>query len=160
MQTGKPDEPTEELCHAFTVEICKGNKAAEEFCRLWYGYCHAIDDLIDTKEDGRPTMSNEAILAIFANAALLYNSPFYVLHRNMLFPLVLHVTNAYADSVVWEKSPNAHRRNIADVFRCCGDDMLIIVAMICGSWENGRAVSGKLRESDFLLQHDAQGRPI
>lgn len=154
-----PGHPNESECHAFTREICKGDRAAVEFCSLWYAYCHAIDDLVDEKVDGRPTLSNEKIIQIFANAALLYNCPFFVRNREHLFPIVLMVTNQYADSVAWEKSPLAHRRTIADVLRCCGDEMFFMVAMICGGYEHMRAVSGRIRDRDWILQHDANGNP-
>lgn len=146
--------------HALTQEVCRGNKEAEYFCHLFYLYAHAIDDVIDTKEDGRPTMSNEKIIAIFANAALLYNSPFYLKHRDILFPMMLHVTNLYAQSVAWEKSPLPSRRTMADVHRCCGDDVFYMVALLCGGYEHMRALTGKIMETDYDLQHDAQGRPI
>jgi hypothetical protein len=145
--------------HAFTVELCRGNKAAEEFCHLWYTYCHRIDDIIDNKEDGRPTTSNEEILECFVMAALLYNCSFYVAHRDKLFSPVLTVTNLYADSVAWERSPEPHRRKIADVLRCCGDEMLLVVAAICGGWKHMRSLSPKIRETDYLLQHDKHDNP-
>jgi len=145
--------------HAFAQEVCRGDKNALVFCDLWYSYCHGIDDLIDTMEDGRPTMSPEQILAIFANAALLYNCPFYIANRSHLFPMVLSVTNAYADSVAWEKSSVNRRRVIADVLRTCGDEMFFIVAMIIGGWEHMRGLSARIREQDWLLQHDSNDNP-
>lgn len=146
--------------HNFTVELCKGNKAAEEFCSLWYRYAHFIDDIIDLKEDGRPTMSNEDILATFVDAALLYNCPFFVANRQHLFPLVISITNQYADSVAWERSPVEGKRKIADVLRCCGDEMLLMVAMIVGGWKHMREMSLKIRWRDYELQHDAEGKPL
>ena len=148
-----PDE-CKHKAHAFAVEVCRGNQQALDFCHLWYQYCHGIDDLIDTMEDGRPTMSPEEIIALFANAALLYNCPFFLANRNFLFPVVLLVTNAYADSVAWEKSPVNRRRVMADVLRTCGDEMFFMVAVILGSWPHVRGVSGRIREADWILQHD------
>jgi len=145
--------------HAFAREVCNGNKDALSFCDLWYAYCHQIDDLIDCKEDGRPTMSDEAILRIFVIAAMLYNCPFYVEHRQHLFPVVIMTTNLYADSVAWERSPVNRRRAIADVLRCCGDEMFAMVAMICGGWAHVRNVSPRIRERDFQLQHDENDQP-
>jgi hypothetical protein len=146
--------------HNFTKELCQGNRAAEEFCNLWYAYCHGIDDIIDLKEDGRPTMSNEKILEVFATAALMYNCKFYTDHRPHLFPIVIAVTNLYADSVLWERSPAAHLRKIADVLRCCGDEMLLMVAIIIGGWSHMRKMSPRIRETDYRLQHDENDNPI
>lgn len=155
----KGNHPNNAECHAFTQEICCGNKDAAMFCALWYNYCHGIDDIIDTKEDGRPTMSNEQILGIFANAALLYNCPFFIAHRSNLFPIALMVTNMYADSVLWEKSPINRRRIMADAMRTCGDEMLFMVALICGGWEKMRDISPRIRERDWELQHDENDQP-
>ncbi len=154
------NESEQASAHAFTMEVCKGNRDAQIFCGFWYHYCHAIDDLLDTREDGRPTMSAESILAIFAKAAMLYNSNFYVTNRSLLFPVVLIVTNQYADSVAWEKSPIERRRIMADVLRCCGDEMFFIVAMIVGGWDHARNLSLRIRDRDYELQHDAEGNPI
>ena len=89
----------------WNIRICNGDKEAMAFNDLWYRYVHGIDDLIDTSVDGRPRMSPEQIIHLFFDAALLYNSDFFIKHRNLLFPVVLLVTNTYTNSVLWEKSP-------------------------------------------------------
>jgi len=139
--------------------LCCGNREAMTFCDLWYRYCHAIDDLLDTMEDGRPTMSKEQILSIFFNAAFLYNCPFYRAHAHLLSPVVVMVTNMYADSVAWERSPIARRRIMADVLRTCGDEMYFTVAMICGGEAHMRDMSLKIRERDWIGQHDENDKP-
>ena len=160
MSETPPHNPTTAEVHTFRDAVCCGNEDAKVFCDLWYKYCHLIDDILDTREDGRPTMSAEKILESYIIAAVLYNCPFFVQHRAHLFPTVLTVTNQYCDSVAWERSPLKHRRLIADVLRCCGDEMFFMIAMICGGWKHARDVSAKIRERDFLLQHDADGNPI
>jgi len=152
--------PTQAECHAYSERISKGNVEAKIFLDLWFKYCHACDDLLDTREDGRPTMSAEAILETFIMAALLFNCAFFVQHRAMLFPIVLTVTNMYADSVAWEKSPQKHRRTMADVMRTCGDEMTFMVALICGGWQHMRTLSPEIRDIDWVKQHDADGNPI
>jgi len=144
-----------ELC----APICLGNLDALHYCNLWFKYCHGIDDLLDTSIDGRPIMSKEEILSLFFQAACLFNSKFFVEHRQLLFPIVLQVTNTYADSVEWEQSPKAHLRVIADVLRTCGNEMLIMVALICGGEKHMRTVSQVLKEKAWLLQHDNSGNP-
>jgi hypothetical protein len=139
--------------------LCCGNLDAMTFCDLWYRYCHAIDDLLDTMEDGRPTMSQEQVLSIFFNAAFLYNCPFYRSNAHLLSPVVVMVTNMYADSVVWERSPIARRRIMADVLRTCGDEMYFAVALICGGERHMRDMSLKIRERDWIGQHDDNDQP-
>lgn len=139
--------------------LCMGDPEAMAFNDLWYRYCHGIDDLIDTMEDGRPQMNAEQILELFALAAAVYNAPFFVRHRDMLFPIALQVTNAYADSVAWERSPISRRRTMADVLRTCGNEMYNSIAMIKGGWSHLRDWGPKIRERDWIGQHDEQDRP-
>ena len=143
-----------ESLHEFCAEVCRGNEVAMQWCDLWMVYCHEIDDLIDTREDGRPTFSAEQILKIPINALILYNHPFYLANRENLMPLVLSITNAYADSVQFEKAADPTQRSIADIIRCCGNEMFMMVALICGGWEHMRKVSPRIRVRSYQLQHD------
>lgn len=139
--------------------LCLNDPEAMAFTDLWYRYCHGIDDLIDTMQDGRPAMNHEQILELFALAAMLYNCRFFVKNREMLFPVVLSVTNSFADSVSWEKSPIYRRRMMADVLRTCGNEMYNTVALLKGGWKHLREIGPKIRERDWIGQHDDQDRP-
>ena len=138
----------------WNIRLCKGDREAMEFNDLWYKYVHAIDDLIDTMVDGRPKMTRDEIIQIFYNAAGFYNCAFFVKHRVLLFPIVVSVTNSYANSVSWERSPFARRRLMADVWRTCGDEMYDMVAMIVGGWQHVREMSPLIRDRDWIGQHD------
>lgn len=141
------------------LKVCKGDAAALQCCDIWFDYCHLIDDLFDTREDGRPTMPTDQIMRTFWCALMFYNCDFYVKHRERLFPIVTMVTNAYADVVHWEKDPAEHRRAIADVLRCCGNEFFFMVALITGGVDHMREVSPLIRETSWLLQHDENGKP-
>jgi hypothetical protein len=143
----------------FNKLICNGNQEAMEFADLWYRYCHGIDDLLDTRSDGRPTMNSEQILWLFALAATLYNHSFFKKWADTLYPIVLLVTNQYADSVAWENSPISHQRTMGDCLRICGDEMYNTLAMICGGWQNMRNYSLQIRDRDWINQHDKDGNP-
>lgn len=143
----------------FCAALCLNNVEAMRFSELWFRYCHRIDDIVDNMEDGRPTTPPEEIIESYVMAAVLYNLPFYVQNRDMLFPVVLSVTNAYADSVAWEKSPVNRRRVIADVLRCCGNEMLFVVAMVVGGWSHVRKMSPMIRDRSWVLQHTEDDKP-
>lgn len=142
----------DEFCH----EVCVGQPDAMAFCHLWFNYCHAIDDLVDVED--RP--NSEMLLEVFALANAVFSTPFYQKHLSVLQPIVLMVTNAYADSVKWEHSTVPRRKTISDVLRCCGNEMFFTVAMICGGWKHERSVSSKIRDRSWQLQHDAADKPI
>ena len=143
----------------WNYRLCNGDREAMVFNDAWYRYVHGIDDLIDTMQDGRPRMSREQILELFILAAEIYNCPFYVRHREKLHAVVILVTNDYANSVAWEKSPLPHRRVMGDVFRTCGDTMYDMVAALCGGWKHLRNTSPAIRERDWIGQHDDRGNP-
>lgn len=145
----------------WNVELCYGNLQAMEFTDLWYGLVHAWDDLVDTVIDGRPTMSrDQMVLEIGLRSAMLYNHPFYVANREILFPVILHITSTWRVSVGWERSPLAHRRVIADACRTCGNHLYYFIALLTGGEQHAQQMILKIHEIDFLKQHDAQGRPI
>lgn len=151
--------PTNAECHAFANEVCRGNTEARVFVDLFYKLCHALDDLIDCKEDGRPTMSNEKIIELWAITALMYNTPYYIKNRTHLFPSILSVTNLYAQSVAWERSPINRQRIMADILRTVGDHVLFIVALLEGGWSNMRTVTAKIMDADWVLQHRDDDTP-
>lgn len=142
----------EKEAHDFAVEVCNGDKEAMDFISLWYTWCHFLDDLVDTMEDGRPTMSKEIMIQGFLTSALLYSCPFYRKHSDLLLGCVILTTNSYADSVSWERSPIDHRRNIGNILRTCGNEMFYLVACITGGISKMRTLSPRIRETDFLRQ--------
>lgn len=144
----------------WATELCKSNQAAMAFCGSWYSLCHAWDDLVDTMIDGRPTMSKDQMISeIGVKSAILYNSPFYVANKELLFPIILDITSTWRVSVAWEKSSILHRRLIADVFRTCGNRLYYFVALLCGGEQHAQDMILKIHERDWLGQHDEHGRP-
>lgn len=134
---------------AIYAEVTNGNEYARQFIAAWHHYCHAIDDVID----GDVSYSTESLLQLLIQANQVYSLPFYMQHALVLQPVVASVTNNYADSVAWEKSEQPWKRNIADVIRQCGNDMILTIAWICGGYEHQRKISLKLREIAFHSQH-------
>ena len=155
-----PIDPKDaEAAYQWNVELCCGNKDAMQFTDCWFNYCHGIDDAVDTMEDGRPIMSRDELIGLFFKAAVMYNSRFWKTYSDMLFPIVLQVTNEYADSVAWEKSPKPHLRAMGDVMRTCGNTMFKMVALICGGENHMKVMGRKIQERDWLGQHDKDGNP-
>lgn len=148
-----------QLAREWNVALCCGNQDAMMFCDLWHRYCHAIDDLIDTMEDGRPVMDRDQIIGTFLKAAVLYNSAFFVAYRNLLFPIVVDITNVYMMSVQWEKAPQPHLRKMGDIFRTCGNRIYSMVALITGGEQHMVTMSRKITERDYLSQHDENDQP-
>lgn len=134
--------------------ILSKDPEAWRFLSAFHEYCHRIDDIIDEK-----ITDAEFILKTFALAASVYSSNFYQRYGNMLYPFVLTMTNAYADSVKWEKSTIEWQRNVADVLRGVGHDLLMLVIGIVGGYDSMRELSLELREHFYNDQHDSKGNP-
>lgn len=137
-----------------TEWLTKGDKEAAAFIRSWRAYVHGIDDIIDgdIKEP-------EQILRVFMQAAFLYAEPFYLKNLPRLYQLVINCTNAYADSVNWEKSEVEWKRNFSDHYRHFGAEMVLAIAEICGGYDHMRQVSVYLREICWNEHHNEKGEP-
>lgn len=128
--------------------LANGNESAAEFLRLWAEYCHAIDDIVDGDE-----RSAQHVIRSFATGACVFHHPFYLQNLACLRQIVLLVSNEYADSVEFEKSPEPWKRAHADVLRHAGNLMVIAVAQLCGGWDHARKISVKQREACYRMQH-------
>ena len=135
------------------LELTNGNVAAADWIQKWRAYCHAIDDIIDEKQ------GPEAILKVLADAVDLYSHPFFLANWFHIRPLVIAITNCYADSVAWEKSEDARERAMADVLRFAAVEMYCLVAAICGGYTHMRRLSPFIRLQTWAANHDAAGNP-
>lgn len=128
------------------------NIEAFNFLNFFHDYVHGIDDLIDNKE-----RDPEKFLALLVKANLLYSMPYYTRHAHRLHLLVAQITNAYADSVAWEKD-DKWKGKWADVLRFAGNDMVLAVAFIEGNFDAMRKLSPILKEIAWSQHHDVQGK--
>lgn len=136
--------------------ICAGNGEAMEFlAHFWSPYVHQIDDIIDGERK-----SPREVLATFALAAQLFAHPFYLKNLAALKQLVLTVTVLYADSVEFERSAVGWQREWADHNRHAGMEMVVAVAMICGGYEHGAAISREQRVICWQEHHDREGKAV
>lgn len=139
--------------------ICAaGNEEAASWLRQWHGYVHYIDDQVDRDVD--PAEREEHLLEAFAAATELYAHPFYVKHLRELQLLIVLITSAYADSVQFERSGVAWKREWADHWRHVANEVPLAVAYICGGYRHLRAISPELRSVCHWLHHDPAGKPV
>lgn len=138
------------------LQIYLGNcPDAIRFVKAFQDYCHNIDDIIDEK-----ITDPEKILKVFLQAASIYSSNFYIKYSTQLYPLILVITNTYADSVKMERSGVAWKKKVSDVLRSTGNDILIFVVGIVAGWESMRDVSELIREYSYAEHHNELGEPI
>lgn len=137
-------------------EVTQGNPDALRFLFHWNIFCHGIDDLIDAAERPNP----QDVVDAFAQANILYAQPFYQVNAVKLQIVVMLVTNAYADSLIWEKNPNRGLSTMADVLRFAGNEMVFAVALICGGYQHMRRISATIREKSWRDHHNERGDRI
>lgn len=148
------DTPAQEILRQRIDAILGQNPEALAFIRAFGTWCHGIDDDVD---EGLPP---EQRVRLHWLSAALFSSNFYQAHARELFPVVSLIANAYADSVVWEKSDVTWQRTQADVLRNCGNEMMLAVINIVGGYDAMREVSRLIREVSHYRHHDEQGNPI
>lgn len=134
-------------------DACVNRPDALDFLTAWNLYCHQIDDLIDGREK-----CPSKFLDALALANIIYSTDFYQANAAHLSMTVMLITNAFADSVAWEKE-TGWKRAWSDTLRFAGNDMVVAVAVICGGFENARKVSQALREDSWATHHK-DGQPI
>lgn len=134
------------------AQAANGDDSARLFLQAWCLYVHEIDDLIDNQ-----VRDPEKLITALVSACTVFSTAFYVAHAHELEPVVLLATNAYADSLKWEKEPEAWKRQWADVLRFSGNEMVVKVAEICGGYSLARNVSEKLREDSWCNHHNENG---
>lgn len=144
-------------CDQEFIDCCAGNLEAAEWLRQWQAYVHYIDDEVDGDVDNQSRV--EHLLEAFAGASELYTHPFFLKHAKALQLVVILITSAYADSVQFEMSKVAWKRNWADHWRHVANEMALAVAYICGGYKHVRRISPELRSICHWQHHDPEGNP-
>jgi hypothetical protein len=128
-----------------------GNEMAADFLKVWGIYVHGIDDLIDGDKSG-----SESMLEVFMTAAFVYTHPYFVQNMPQLRQIAVNCTNAYADTVLWEKA-GGWKQNFSDHYRHFGAEMVLAVAGLCGGYMHMRQASPLLRELCWNEHHNEKG---
>ena len=127
-----------------------GNAEAFRFLSGCFHLWHGIDDVIDGDVPGEQI--KERIIQLFLYAKDLYTTPFYRLNWMELSGAIDAVSNAYADSVMWENVDSGWQHELSDILRSQGVDIVCLVAKLCGGYEHMRRVSPLIRELSFFDQ--------
>ncbi len=131
-----------------------GNASAGEFLKIWRAYVHGIDDIIDGDLKGP-----EETIKVFMCAAYVYTHPFFTANSAALLQIAVNCTNAYADSVAYEKG-EGWRKDFSDHYRHFAAEMVLSIASICGGYTHMRKVSPVLREACWDEHHDPEGNAV
>lgn len=138
----------------FYSTICGENKSALEWICLFHDYMHEVDDIID-ENDWNP----ERVMKCLIMANDVYSHSFYLEHWKRLQCSILSATSVYCDSIKWERSTDLWKRQFAEVTRHAGNEVVHVVALICGGYENVRKISAAMLAAAFIYHKDKYGVP-
>lgn len=142
------------------VRLCKGNAEAFEWIQIGRIYCHEIDDLIDedVPKANRISAAQRAC-RIGALALQLYTHPFFLKNMPALRAAMMLNTSNYLDSVEWEEASSEWQRHFSDWARHGWVQVVLVVAEICGGYENMRNESQELTTMAYANHHN-QDKPV
>lgn len=125
----------------------KNKPDALQFICVYAEYVHCIDDCVDEIK------SVSRIQELTRLAAFVFNSNFWIKHREHLIVVEKLIHNAYYDSVLWEKSEDKWKVRDSKVMNQRGYDMLLAVVWI----EFGDTVLSEFSKRFREYSHMAQG---
>jgi len=128
--------------------ISNGDSHAEDFAWNFWCFMHVFDDLIDKDVQVLP----ETAVAEFARffTAICYN-PFFLRHRDQLYPLIISLCNRCVCGDEWESCNDEEKRKLARVVRCGDLDIFFHIAFLTGGWN-------LMRELKDMRNYDKENR--
>lgn len=146
-----------QMQEAFIERITLGNKEAHDFLQQYGAFINIIDDVVDEKTDV------ETRLETMVLAREVYTHPFFLKHFAALKQIDVNTTNAYADSVAFERSDVEWKKQWSDHYRHFGSEMALAVAyIVAGGGRQGhehmRSLSQEMRTSVWAAHHDNKGK--
>lgn len=131
-----------------------GQPEAEAFLVAWMRWIHLIDDVADGD------LHRRNVVQVSRWACDLFCCAFFQRYRDNLLPLVQLMACTFEDSLDMESSAIKWERDIADVIRHTGADMIRIVAFITGGYDLMRHISVPLRRLCYQDHHTLDGKPV
>ena len=126
-------------------EVTKGNEAASKFLLSYLSLVHMFDDAYDKDE---PVPDERMVkVMIWWSEELLFN-PWVKENVDAIWSQVLTGWNAWLDSNQWAQCPNP-KLFASDVIKSNYQELVFLVAYLCGGREHMRAMSQKYREYNF-----------
>ncbi|CAB5220285.1 hypothetical protein UFOVP235_28 [uncultured Caudovirales phage] len=131
-----PDEQAKnpETKRYFAV-IANGDIHAFEFMWITWSFSHCFDDLVD----GDVSVSTEvAARAFIRYVQMLSFNPFYLKHKENLFPFIVMAINRWCDGDDWKNSDDPDKRAVSNIIACGDVDLYFHVAFLTGGWDHLR----------------------
>jgi hypothetical protein len=133
-------------------ELCCGNFAAMQFCKVLWDWCQWIDDTLDRDKTWLPELAIKTNL----NAIVVFSeNEFFQRHRDVLGALVMLAARAQGDSIEWAKRKSRKDRRAADILKSLYHEIFWQVAFFSAveagkdGWEHLTNMTRKYRAFDY-----------
>lgn len=131
------------------VKAAKGNACAVDFLNRLAHLYRIWDDAYDTERgrDDAKMPSGYEISECFAEASFGFmDNKFYAAYRDMLWPQIMLSYNAWMDANDWTGHVDEKKKMCAAIIKEYCDEIVMLVAFICGGLHHMRSISKNVRE--------------
>lgn len=130
----------------------KGNQQAVDFVRKFGSALHRADDIVDEESWGVDQRGQQMAKLIYELLFGIGNDPFYLQHKAALTPALLNGLLYWDLSNDLARSPIRETRMFAFVWREVVEQVLPLVAMLCGArYDEARDIALELHR----LEHES-----
>lgn len=128
-------------CQNELAEMLKEHPVALEFVKLYVTYANLVDDIVDEKD-----FQNSELFLKHANLAeTVHAHPYWIQHAGWIRVALLIVHNDYSDSVIFEKTDDAGKKQLADSLRIAALHLVLLVVYNELGYDAMRQISPKFR---------------
>ena len=144
------------------LELTCGNEEAADWIIMGREYIHLYDDIVDENmiPGGDLEQGKIRVLRMAGLALELYTHKWFQRNALLLSPVMLMANFHYADSVEWEKSDVAWKRQASDWYRHGWLDAVLLTAYLCGGYDHASKMSKAFKQIAWSQHHDENGNPV
>ena len=136
------------------TKLCKGDLNAVSFCELYLKTAHMIDDLYDGD------IPKEKIVDFTQYILDLISHEFFRVNYSTLYPVLQLTLLTWSVSNLLDKSTVDKEREIGDMTRICGNDLILVVALMFTPLAECIEPCARLKVISYQLHHTKDNQPI
>lgn len=126
----------DELTEVYRIAAA-GDPAAFQWLLAWHDWAHQIDDHVD--DGDHPARE---VVRLSQMGIVLMSCDWFARHAVVLGPVLAVVAEQYRESVRLEQI--GVRSSLIDVLRLAGNQVVLVVAYLCGGLQTMEAVTARL----------------
>ena len=136
------------------TKLCGGDESAISFCSAYLKVAHMIDDLYDGD------IPKERVVDFTSYLLGLVNHDFFRANYNTLYPVLQLTLLTWSISNELDKSVEKKEKMIGDITRICGNDLILMVALMFTPLSECVEPCSRLKVISYQLHHTKDNQPI